>query len=183
MTSQSLRPFAAVLLVPVGLALLEAESPGQAPVFRSPRLAAVAFAIKNGFEIPRANLVVAHEIDFGAVRDTPRVPTDRRDTLSRDEILRDAADIAQLLGPGVTTSATDTLVTCTPRPCFASGTKIVLGVDELKNAETGVLIRLFTPATTTDRPAMTQAIVDTAREPAGWSATRFTRPPQKLFVR
>lgn len=178
-----MRPFAAVLLVAAGLAHLEAEPAGQTPVFRSPRLAAVAFAIKNGFEIPRANLVVAHEIDFGALRDRPRVPTDRRDTLSRDEILRDAADIAQLLGPGVTTSATTTLVTCTPRPCFASGATIVLGVDELKNNETAVLIRLFTPSTTTERAAMTQAAVDTSRQQAGWIATRFTRPPQKLFVR
>lgn len=50
------------MLLSVPLQGLEAGS-----ISTPPRLAAVAFAIKNGFDMPRSNLVVATETTLGQV--------------------------------------------------------------------------------------------------------------------
>lgn len=53
---------ARVMIVAVFL-LATPQQPEPQAVFPSPRLAAVAFTVAHGFEIPRTNLVVANDIE------------------------------------------------------------------------------------------------------------------------
>ena len=86
------------------------QAPAQpAPtVFPSPRLAAIAFAVTHGFEIPRVNLIVANEIETGQVNHGRGSPNDRARSLPVEQGMRDSQAIARFLGPDVKFSITGT---------------------------------------------------------------------------
>jgi hypothetical protein len=152
-------------------------------VFPSPRLAAVDYAIRNGFEIPQGNLVVANEVTFGGISDVPRAAFDRRTMLPLEETLRDAEAIARLLGADVKTGWAKDLVLCPERRCYASTTTSVFVIEELANGP-GVYMKLYAPATGTgDRATLNHASVKTEQRGSGWFATGYEFAPKKLVVR
>jgi hypothetical protein len=163
------------------VAMLSAQSPTpvQPRVYPSPRLAAVAFAIQNGFKLPRANLIVANEVAHGDTVDVPRLPTDRRTTLPLEETLRDAEAIATLLGPGVKTGWAKDLLRCSTKSwgsCVASTSASVLAVDEPPNNEMAVRVKFYAPGA-----RIYYATVEIQKQASGWVATRFSTEP-KLFA-
>jgi hypothetical protein len=179
-----MRPVAvtSVRLALVGLAtaIVQGTMPAQSS---SPRMAAVEFALRNGFDIPRANLVVALEVRYGGVSDIPRTATDRSTTLPPEVVLRDAREIAALLGPDVTVKSALPLVLCPQRRCYAAADVPVLVVDELKNDEPGIYVKLYLPAQAEAQALLRHAIVDVEQTPAGWTATRFRRVPTTVVAR
>ena len=77
-----------------------------------------------------------------------------------------------------------TNVSCPERRCFASTKAHALLVDDLKDDDTGIYIKLYSPGTgADDRGTLVQAIVNTAKAPGGWTATGFTRVPQRILLR
>jgi hypothetical protein len=172
---------AVLVVASAGLVPALAQSP---TVFPSPRLAAVAWAVANGFEIPRTNIILANEIETGQVNHGRGSPNDRARSLPLEESLRDSRAVAALLGPGVKTGPVAEIVSCPERRCFASTTAHALLVDDLKDDSTGVYIKLYSPGTQPgDRGTLLHAIVNTARVPAGWSATGFTTGPTRIALR
>jgi hypothetical protein len=144
-------------------------------VHPSPRLAAVAFAIQNGYNLPRTNMVVANEVTYGGTSDVPRLRTDRRTTLPVEETMRDAQALAKLLGPEVKTGWARELLDC-PRNsnlCKLKTSVSVLVVEELANNETGVLMKFYAP----DQPIY-MALVETQKQSSGWTAKEFSVRPR-----
>lgn len=155
---------------------VEAPSP-------SPRLAAVVFAMNHGFEIPRQQLVVANEVIFNKIFDSPRESDDRATKLPAEQTMADSAAIARLLGPSVRTGSAPSLVSCVKSACYSTTDAYVLVVDELKNRDPGINIRLYWPASARDgRYMLSAAVVETARSGNGWVGTRFTIGPTKGIV-
>jgi hypothetical protein len=154
------------------------QSPTPKPtptVYPSPRLAAVAFAIENGYNIPRTNVVVANEPTYGGTNDVPRLPTDRRTKLPQEETIKDAEAIAKLLGPEVRTGWARELLQC-PRSsnnCTLTTGVAVLVIEELPNNETVSMLKFYTPG-----KSLYWAQVDTQKTAAGWIATRFASGPR-----
>jgi len=150
------------------------QSPQAPTVYPSPRLAAVAFAIRNGYNIPRTNVAVANEVTYGGINDVKRLPTDRRTTLPLEETLRDAEALAKLLGPDVKTGWARELLAC-PRnssECTLTTGVSVFVVEELPNNEMGVNMKFYAPG-----KRMCMAGVEVQRQPSGWIATKFYAAP------
>src|SRR5436190_19191050 len=149
----------------------QSPTPTSAPtVYPSPRLAAVAFAIRNGYNIPRTDVVVANEPTYGGTNDVPRLPTDRRTKLPREETMKDAEAIAKLLGPEVRTGWARELLQC-PRSsnnCTLTTNVAVFVVEELPNNETVSMLKFYAAG-----KSLYWAQVDTQKTEAGWIATRF----------
>ena len=155
------------------------QSPQAPTVYPSPRLAAIAFAVANGFEIPRTNLVVANEVETGMTNDVPKTANDRARSLPVEVTLRDSQAVAKFLGPDVKTAPVAQLRECPQRNCFNPTKSWVLLVDDLKNDGTGVYIKLYAPMTDAGvRGVLLHAIVDTAKSGSGWIATKFTFGPK-----
>jgi hypothetical protein len=171
-----------VLISCAGLAPALAQSASE--VFPSPRLAAVAYAVAHGFEIPRTNIVLANEIETGQFSHGRGSPNDRARSLPVGESLRDSRAVAAMLGPGVRTAPVAEIVSCPERRCFASTKAHALLVDDLKDDSTGVYIKLYSPGTGAgDRGTLLHAIVNTAKTPTGWTATGFSTGPTRIILR
>jgi hypothetical protein len=155
----------------------------QAPA-SSPRMAAVAFAASHGFEIPRHHLVVATEVTFNEHFDTPRERGDRATTLSAEQMRADTSNIARFLGPDITTGSASGAVRCEKSRCYATSDEYVLAVDELKNSDPGVYIRLYWPSSAQGgRYMLSHVVVETTRSGDGWVGTRFTFGPKTGIVK
>jgi hypothetical protein len=167
------------LLIPAILTAVVLQSQSTPKIYPSPRLAAIAFAVANGFEIPRANLIVANEVETGMTNDVPRTANDRARSLPVEVTLRDSQAVARFLGLDVKTAPVSEIRECPQRLCFNPTKSWVLLVDELKNDGTGVYIKLYAPMTEAGgRGVLFHAIVDTARSGSGWVATKFTFGPK-----
>jgi hypothetical protein len=172
------------VLVLVFAAFAQGLAQSRPAVYPSPRLAAVAYAVAHGFEIPRTNIILANEIETGQFNHGRGSPNDRARSLPVAEAARDSRAVAALLGPNVQTAPVAQIVSCPERNCFASTKAHALLVDDLKDDSTGVQIKLYSPGTgTSDRGALVQAIVNTAKAPTGWTATGFTLAPQRIALR
>jgi hypothetical protein len=168
----------AQLAMVVATLLWAGQSPTPKPtptIYPSPRLAAVAFAIANGYNIPRTNVVVANEPTYGGTNDVPRLPTDRRTKLPQEETMKDAEAIAKLLGPNVKTGWARELLQC-PRSsnnCTLTTSVAVFVIEELPNNETVSMLKFYTAG-----KSLYWAGVDTHKTEAGWIATRFVSGPR-----
>src|SRR5262245_44009247 len=107
-----------------------------------PRLAAVRFAIENGWKLPKTNIVVVVETHLGAIDGRP-VPQSDAQRLEETEL------IAKLLGPGAKTGAAKDYLSCRGSICSTSTDAYVLVVNGLYQGETDVLINLHTPPSRT----------------------------------
>ena len=167
------------LLIPGIVTAVVLQSAQVPKVYPSPRLAAIAFAVANGFEIPRANLIVANEVETGMTNDVPKSANDRARTLPVEVTLRDSQALAKFLGPDVKTAPVAEIRQCPQRNCFNPTKSWVLLVDDLKNDGAGVYIKLYAPMTEAGgRGVLVHAIVETAKSGSGWVATRFTSGPK-----
>jgi hypothetical protein len=179
-----MRRVLAVLVLVAFAGLAQALAQSAPTVFPSPRLAAVAYAVAHGFEIPRTNVILANEIETGQINHGRGSPNDRARSLPVEESLRDSRAVAALLGPNARTAPVAQIVSCPERRCFASTTAHALLVDDLKDDSTGVGIKLYSPGTGAgDRGTLIQAVVNTAKAPTGWTATGFTMGPTRIVLR
>ena len=178
----AVRTIVTVIVALAGFTQTLAQSPPT--VYPSPRLAAVAYAVAHGFDIPRSNVILANEIETGQFNHGRGSPNDRARSLPVEESLRDSRAVAALLGPNVKTAPVAEIVSCPARNCFASTKAHALLVDDLKDDSTGIYIKLYSPGTKVgDHGTLLQAIVNTAKAPTGWTATGFTVAPQRIVLR
>ena len=160
---------------------------GTGEVARTPRLAAVRFALANDFEIPRAGVVVAAEAGFerGKARQTTR---------SASDLSQEAQEIARLVGGQAVVGRASELLTCpATSTCVASSNKIVLVVEDpypedgrgIHPGGPDIYIKLFFPATPGNPSSLQHAVVITAPQAGGWVATGYDPrfPPKKRFIR
>ena len=92
-------PLRFAILIALMLAPLQSPQAPAIPAAPSPypRVAAVQFALQNGWQFPKTNVIVAIEAFFGAVDGHP-------DRKSINDQEKEALEIAKLLGPDVKTA-------------------------------------------------------------------------------
>ena len=140
----------------------------------SARLAAVQFAIANGWHLPKTNLVVALDTTLGAVDGRPI-------KISDEQQAAEASAIARLLGSEVKTGwATDYLDCPSRGVCFPKSTPVLV-VNGLFEGENDILVRLYIPAEAPGQPiALTSAIIDVETRDTGWTGVRYRQAPETL---
>jgi hypothetical protein len=143
----------------------------------SARVAAVRFALAQGWQLPTTNAVVALETTFGWPDGTPVKQ-------SAEETAREAAEIAKLLGPSVRTGRAGDHVLCPERRCYAANDVWVIIVDGLAAGEIDIRIRVFAPDAVRNQPStLTSAVIDLERRENGWIGTRYRRTPNTIITR
>lgn len=165
--------------------LFPQSEPPQHPI-TSQRTAAVRFAIENGFEIPRTNIVVALEtlIQGGRFRSTT--------LFSSQERGRDAEELARLVGPTVRTVRAQDVLSCPESRCYASTNLSVLAVEgpftdppgtPHGSESTGIYIKVYSPERSDSRAKLYNCVVDTERRGSDWFGTRFRVAPNSFIVK
>jgi hypothetical protein len=163
----------ALLTVVISAALHAAQRP---PVIPEPspysRVAAARFAIQNGWQFPKINIVVAIDAFFGAVDGTPV-----RQSIADEE--KEALEIAKLLGPDVKTARARSILDCpTGRsPCYAKDVTVVIVGGLWEGNTPGSGIQMHEPG------SMTHAVIDLERRDGGWVGTRHRLGPSTLIRR
>jgi len=160
------------LLTVVISAALQAQKP---PVIPEPspysRVAAARFAIQNGWQFPKTNIVVAIDAFFGAVDGHPV-----RQSIADEE--KEALEIAKLLGPDVKTARAASVLDCpTGRgrpPCYAKDVTVVIVGGLWEGNTPGSGVQMHSPG------SMTQAVIDLERRDGGWVGTRYRLGPTTL---
>jgi hypothetical protein len=152
-----------------GLAAVTQHSPAM------PRLAAVRFAIENGWNLRDAVVIV--ESTIAVVDGTPIKQSEL-------EQVQETSAIANFLGEGTKTGRARDYLTCpSPAMCFpAPGvSKKVLVVNRPMVGSSGVLVLFFTPASPEGgRETLTKAIIEVEQRSNGWSGIRYREIPKTL---
>jgi hypothetical protein len=155
-----------------------AEAQAAAP---SARVAALQFAVANGFSVDRSNTVVVREADYMRAHGSANRSTE-------EERSRDALAMARALGPAVSVAAARDVLECQRNYCAAAGTKAVLTVDEPGNAEggMGVLVQVYSPSQNLalhPRGTSTLMIVLVRQQGNGWVGEKALAGPTQVVVR
>lgn len=150
------------------------------------RAAAVSFALQNGLEVPRREVVVAVETRIAGGR------FEMSKTSSFEQLEREAQEIAKLLGPEARTGRAQEYLQCPQNRCYAATnmTVVVVGapatgsdIRRVIDAEASIYISVYSPAKPGGRATLDQAIVETSQTSAGWTGTRFSLEPTRIIVR
>ena len=167
------------LAILIALALAPLQTPQAPPATPGapspyPRVAAVQFALKNGWEFPKTNVVVANEAFFGAVDGHP----DRKSIADQE---KEALEIAKLLGPDVKTAWAVQKLDCPQgpgrRPCYAKDISVVV-VGGLYVDQPSSGIQVYSPGGT-----MKHAVIELEKRETGWVGTRYSLGPGTLTRR
>lgn len=165
-------PFKLGLLIALIAGLMQTPQVPQpvAPVPSSyPRVAAVRFAIQNGWKFPKTDVVVAIDAFFGAVDGHP-------DKKSVDDQEKEALEIAKLLGPDVKTAWATQRLDCQKSgrpPCSARDVSVII-VGGLYVDQPSSYIQDYSPGT------LTHAVVELEKRDDGWVGTRYKLGPSTL---
>lgn len=164
----------------VSVLLIATQSVAQAAGQESstlPRVAAVRYAIANGWNLAEPNIIVILESTLGAISGRAVPQTEAQ----RDQ---EAAEIAKHLGPTARTGRAREYLDCpSPGICFTAPgvTSKVLVVNGLFQGHDDILIRLYIPPTLNNgRDAMSKAIVDLERRGNAWAGLRYAEAPNTL---
>lgn len=136
----------------------------------SARVAAVRFAIQNGWKFPSTNVVVSVVFDRGVMHGRP---------VSNNQG-RANAEIAKLLGPDVKAEFPNKYLDCaTDRgPCWAKGEVSVLEIGEMLTDSTDVLLTFYAASAKPGEPSSsTSAIIEMEKRGSGWVGTRYKMGP------
>jgi hypothetical protein len=165
-----------IRFVPALLLLATSSLPAQSATSIE-RVAALRYAMANGFEIPADAIVV---VETATEPNQPRPPATREEFRSAD-----ARALARELGESARTAAAKDAVACKQRFCHSlTATPVVVASDpELgKDGETTVLVRVIGPAA--DGVSVhTQAVIVVKRAGDGWVGEKFRLGPATLRVR
>jgi hypothetical protein len=147
----------------------------------SARVAAVRFALDNGWKIPDENLVVAVESQFNNVVDGAIVNSAEVDRL------RDASAIARLIGPAVTTGAAAQMLTCRQHKCVPAAGRGVAVISEPEATGKGIAvigIQVYLPSSDPKFDGLLlTGVIELEQRGAGWVGARNRAGPTLLGVR
>jgi hypothetical protein len=173
---------AALVIVAIAVSLEASQAPS--PVIPEPspysRVAAVRFALQNGWPFPKTNLVVAIDAFFGAVDGTPV-----RQSVVDEE--KEALEIAKLLNPNVKTARAASRLDCPTgrQPCYATDVTVLVVSGLWEGNTPGANIDMYSPggARSGDPSSMTLAVIDLEHRDAGRVGTRYRLGPSTLMRR
>ena len=143
---------------------------------QSARVAAVRFAIQNGWTFPSTNVVVSTVFDRGVMHGSP---------MTRSQAPANT-EIARMLGPAVKAEWPAKYLDCAGDrgPCWARGEISVLEVGEMLTDSTDVLLRFYAgPAKPGEPATSTSAVIEMGRRGTGWVGMRYRTGPQSITRR
>ena len=169
----------AVLAVVAALGGVAAESAQELEPSPSARVAAVRFAIQDGWKFPATNIIVSTQIDRGVMHARPVRGYTKEQT-------RFSEDIARLIGPDVKVSFPGKFLDCaTDRgPCWAKSETAVLEVGEMLDDAPAVSVRLYSAGLKPGEPPTTRtAVLRLERRGTGWIGAGYSMGPTTLTRR
>ena len=157
-------------VVMISAAAAAGQSPEPAQPASSARVAAVRFAIQNGWKFPSTNIVLSAVFDRGIMHASPIT---RNQSAANEEITR-------LLGPGVKAEWPNKYLDCANDrgPCWAKGDVSVLEVGEMLTDSTDVSIVFYAAPLKSGEPStVTRAVIEMEKRGGGWVGKRYSMGP------
>ena len=144
----------------------------------SARVAAVHFAIAQGWKFPKTNIIVAEETDLGVMhgRSIGRSPAEQK---------RYSEEIARIIGPEVKVArAVGKFLEgrgATGPPYYSKTDVSVLEVSEVLEGGTDLRLAVYSRGPgPTDPPTVTSAVIDLERREKNWIGVRYSMGPKTL---
>jgi len=144
-----------------------------------PRVAAVRFVLEQGWQVPRADIVVLTDTHLGAVDGHPVIQT-------ASEKEKETVLIANLLGPGARIGVASKYLSCSPPwACVTSTDSYVLYVSGLYQGEADCQVVLYVPhSRNSGTEAATHALLELGRLGSNdWVGVRYKAGPRTVTLR